>query len=198
MIRKSTWIVFGIFIVVSMAALFLVKSPSSPLATTGQTPSPTAAPQLIEGSTAEEINEIVLEQAGSETIRLARQSGNDWINESTQAVVEAGKVEQILSELLATRILLVMPIDYSLDSLSLTAPRQTLTITQANGKTMQVLIGGLTPTGNGYYVRVDDQAPVVVSKYALDAVVELFANAIAATPTPDLPVVPESTPTPTT
>ena len=106
-------------------------------------------------------------------------------------------MEQLLSELLATRILLVMPIDYSLDSLSLTAPRQTVTITQANGKTMQVLIGGLTPTGNGYYVKVDDQAPVVVSKYALDAVDELFAGVIAATSTPEQPGLPESTPTPT-
>ena len=182
---------------VSMAAIFLVKSPSSPLAESGQTPNPTDAPRLIEGPTTDEINGLVFEQAGSETLRLAKQSESDWVNKSNQAVVEAGKVEQILSELLATRILLVMPIDYSLDSLSLTAPRQTVTITQANGKTMQVLIGGLTPTGNGYYVRVDDQAPVVVSKYALDAVVELFANALAATPTPELPVLPEPTPTPT-
>jgi Domain of unknown function (DUF4340) len=171
-----------------MTAIFLVKSPSSPLVETGQTPSPTAAPRLIEELTTD---------AGSDTIRLVKQTDGSWTNEATQAGVEAGKVEQIQSELLATRILLVMPVDYSLDSLSLTAPVQSITITQANGKTMRVQIGGLTPTGNGYYVRVDDQAPVVVSKYALDAVVELFADVNAATPTPELPVLSESTPTPT-
>ena len=180
-----------------MTAIFLVKSPSSPLVETGQTPSPTAAPRLIEELTTDEINGIVFEQAGSDTIRLVKQTDGSWTNEATQAGVEAGKVEQIQSELLATRILLVMPIDYSLDSLSLTAPVQSITITQANGKTMRVLIGGLTPTGNGYYVRVDDQAPVVVSKYALDAVVELFTDVNAATPSPELPVLSESTPTPT-
>lgn len=197
MIRRSTWIVFGIFILVSMTAIFLVKSPSSPLTTAGQTPSPTTAPRLIEESTVDEVSGIIFEQAGSETIRLIKQTDSKWINESTQAVVEAGIVEQIISELLATRILLVMPVDYSLDSLSLSAPGQTITITQANGKTMQVLFGGLTPTGNGYYVRLDDQAPVVVSKYALDAVIELFAGVNAATPTPEMPLLPESTPTPT-
>lgn len=197
MIRRSTWIVFGIFILVSMAAIFLVKSPSSPLADSGLTPSPTAAPRLIDETTSDEINGIVFEQASSETIRLMKQTDSNWINESNQAGVEAGKVEQILSELLATQILLVMPIDYSLDSLALTAPWQTITIMQANGKTMRVQIGGLTPTGNGYYVRVDDQVPVVVSKYALDAVAELFAVVNAATPTPAQPVLPESTPTPT-
>jgi hypothetical protein len=179
-----------------MAAIFLVKSPSSPLTGTGHTPSPTAAPRLIEETSADEISGIIFEQAGSETIRLMKQTDGNWINESTQAVVEAGKVEQILSELLATRILLVMPVDYSLDSLSLTAPGQTITITQANGEKMLVLFGGVTPTGNGYYARLDDQAPVVVSKYALDAVVELFAGVNAATPTPELPVLPESSPTP--
>ena len=196
MIRRSTWIVFMAFIVISVAAIFLLKSPASPLQPAGQTPSPTAAPRLIEDTTAEDVVGIELVQVGTETIRLMKQADGRWINETTQALVDKGTIEQILSEVLATRVLLVMPADYSLTSLSLTTPGQTITVTRSDGRSLKLIVGGLTPTGNGYYVRVDEKTPVVVSKYALDAVTQLFGQVNAPTPTPEVPIESGATSTP--
>ncbi len=195
MVRRSTWIVFMVFLVLGIAAIFLVKSPSSPLGNANVTPSATPAPRMVESVEAADVNKVELVQVGGVPVRLARQADGTWLNEVSMAPVEAGKVEEVLSELLTTRVLTTMPADYSLDSLALKAPAQTITLSYGSGQILHVYGGGLTPTGNGYYVRVDNNAPVVVSKYAFEAVLQAFNNAVAPTPTP-FPTIAIATPTP--
>lgn len=193
MIRRSTWIVFTIFLFVSAVGLYLLKAPSSPLAAiSAQTPTPTATPRLIEGVTSSQVSEIELLQADSAPEKLVRQADNAWINQKGGNTVDAGIVEQLLSELLATRVLTTLPADYALDALQLEKPQKSILLTLQDGTKIQLSIGGLTPTGNGYYVRVGQNSPAVVSKYAIDSALTQFDEAQNPTPTPTM----ASTPTP--
>ncbi len=196
MIRRSTWIVFGIFIVVALTAIFLMKSPSSPLPVNGiSTPSVTPAPRVIEGWDESMVASLALENSDGFGQQITRNSDGSWTNVSQQMPVEAGKVEQIISELLALRVLTVMPADYSLDALELTSPTKRIIFTSQEGKKVDFIIGKLTPTGNGYYVRIDNLSPVVVSNYAVDGVTQLFAD-IQATATPQVSLTVEATAAP--
>lgn len=195
MIRRSTWIVFIVFLFVSAVGLYLMKAPSSPLATiSAQTPTPTATPRLIEGVTSSQVSEIELLQADSASGKLVRQADNTWIYQKDGHTVDAGTVEQLLSELLATRVLTTLPADYALDALQLEKPQKSILLTLQDGTKIQLSIGGLTPTGNGYYVRVGQNSPSVVSKYAIDSALTQFDEAQKPTPTPT-PTL-EGTPTP--
>ena len=48
---------------------------------------------------------------------------------------------------------------------------------------MVITIGNATPTGSGYYTQVDQNAPVIVQKYAIDDIFDAVQSA-HSTPTP--------------
>jgi hypothetical protein len=138
---------------------------------------------------------LALENSDGTGQQLTRNSDGSWTDESKQGPVEVGKVEQIISELLALRVMTVMPADYSLDALELTNPAKRIVISSQEGKKVDFIIGKLTPTGNGYYVRIDNLSPIVVSNYAVDGVTQLFAD-IQATATPQVTLPVEATAAP--
>ncbi|HMN59978.1 MAG TPA: DUF4340 domain-containing protein [Anaerolinea sp.] len=196
MIRRSTWVVFIVFLVIAAAGIFLLRSPASPLpATAAETPSATPAPLVIQGWDAAQVTDIQYVSAAGEQQHLARTPDSLWTDMVKQSPVAIGQVEELLSELLTMRVLTSMPTDYSLDALALANPTQKISIGRQDGTSVELWIGNVTPTGNGYYVRVNNNAPVVVSKYALDAVTQLFTDTQAtATPLPS--PLPEVTATP--
>lgn len=183
MIRRSTWIVFGVFLLVAVLVFFLTKTPNAPFAGS-QTPAPTASPHMIEGWTSEEVSKAVLKRAIGGTTELIKQGNGQWENKGA-GIVSAGAVEQLLSELFATRVLAELPADYSLESLYLVNPGQIIILESTTGKKLEIRVGGLTPTGNGYYVRVQDNSPIVVSRYAIEAIFQGFDSALPDTPTPE-------------
>jgi hypothetical protein len=67
-----------------------------------------------------------------------------------------------------------------------------------DGKQKTVYIGKLTPTKSGYYARLEDGNPVVVSKYAVENLINLLDKPPIATPVPTFPAAEfgEVTPTP--
>ncbi len=184
MIRRSTWIVFGIFLIVAIVVILLTKTPNAPLAGS-QTPEPTVVPRMIQDWNLEEITRATLIRAIGGTTDLVKQSDGKWMNQGV-GIVPAGRVEELLSELLATRILAELPADYSLESLYLVNPGQTILLESSSGKKLEIRVGGITPTGNGYYVRVQDNPPVVVSRYAIEAVFQGFDVALPDTPTTEI------------
>ena len=130
-----------------------------------------------------DIVEAIYRPSDGLEIDLARNSDLTWTRNKTE-IVSAGKVEQLLSELFATRVLIGLPPDYSLESLGLNPAQKSIVLKTKKGDQIEVKVGIQTPTETGYYVQVSDSGPVVVSKYAVDAVIELFNQALADTPTP--------------
>ena len=180
--RKSTFVVLVIFILAVGALLFLQNSPNSFLSPTA-TPMATSAPVLLSGINIQDITTLIYKpSAGAET-RLTRGTDGNWLT-SEAGAVPSGKSEQLIAELLATRIIVQMPINLNLKDLLLDPPPQTITIQSIGGKTSIIYIGGLTPTQSGYYVKVDQNAAAVVDKSALDTIIQLFSEAKTATATP--------------
>ncbi|RPJ39255.1 MAG: hypothetical protein EHM21_15880 [Chloroflexi bacterium] len=63
-----------------------------------------------------------------------------------------------------------------------------MTIRNAQGKQAVLRIGNATPVDSGYYVRLDEQAPVVVEKTTIDGTLDLLQSTLpTATPAPTQP-----------
>lgn len=190
MIRKSTWVVVGIFIVLGLAAIFLRWSPSSPLTQPTPTPASTSTPFALQGITSIDVNAITLDRVEG-PVALVRNADLTWTRNGEQ-IVEAGKVEELLANVLTMRVLAELASDYQLDTLALNPPAQVITLETATGTT-QIAIGNGTPTGSGTYLQIDNKPAIVVSKYAIEAILLAFDNAAPSTPTPQ---VGEVTPSP--
>ncbi len=190
MIRKSTWVVFGVFIVLALAAIFLRWSPTSPLIQSTATPASTPAPYALGGIQSVDISAVRLESAEG-IVKLVRNPDLTWTRNDEQ-IVEAGKVEELLANLVTTRVLSQLAPDYNTESLALNPPAQSIFVQTTTGE-IQMAIGADSPTGSGTYLKIDDQPAIVVSKYAIEAVLTAFNNAVPSTPTP---AVDEVTPAP--
>jgi hypothetical protein len=190
MIRKSTWIVLGVFLVLAVAAIFIRWSPSSPIKQPTATPVSTAMAYALAGITSTDVNALTLESVEGKT-HLVRNADLTWTR-NDEDIVEAGKVEELLANILTMRVLAELAPDYSLDSVGLNQPTQIITI-ETSDRAVRIAIGGLTPTGTGNYLQIDSQPVIVVSKYSIETILQTFANAVPSTPTPDMT---ELTPTP--
>lgn len=181
MIRRSTLVVFVLFVIALAALLVLQRAPNSPLKP-ASTPLPTGMPNMILGWKSADVSVLTGKSVDGKEKRLTRNSDGSWAYGAL--TIEGGKVEQLLSELLAARIVAQMPSDLSLKDMLLEAPTQVMTLQSSDGRSLNVQIGSITPTQSGYYVRVDNNQAVVVGKSSLDAVLQLFDEVGQPTPTP--------------
>lgn len=183
MIRRSTAVVVVVFLLALGALLFLRQNPSL---LQSATPTPQATPfsKLLTEWKEADISQAVLQRSVGGTTTLTRNPDGSWTN-AAAGTVAPGKVEQLLSELLATNILVQMSADTKLEDLKLVTPGQIIVLRDNTGRQTTIKVGGMTPTESGYYVMMDEDTPVVVSKYAIEAVLKLFDEALPeATPTP--------------
>ena len=200
MVRKQTWILLIIFALLLGVTFYLQKNPLPKSASL--TPSPTNAPELLQGWKSSDITWMELKESQGKTIQIVQDDQGNWTlgasllgdgasRDAGKEKVDTGKAEQLRTEIAAIRTVAVLPANYQLDAVGLTAPARTLAIRDKQGKHITMNIGNLDPTESGYYVQIASQAPVVVNKYTLDGIVDQFDNALP-TPTPE-PVTPIAT-----
>ena len=187
MIRKSTLAVVLLFGIALAALLILKQVPNSPLSPT-PTILATSSPNLVTGWKTSDVSQLTYKATAGKEQNFTRNSDGSWTD--GKLTIEGGKLEQILSELLAARVVAQMPADISLKDIQLDNPVQIVILHSADGRSAAINFGGSTPTQSGYYVRVDNGAAVILSKDTLDTVLQLLDEAGLPTPTP--------LPTPTT
>ncbi len=183
MIRKGTWILIAVFAVLLAGAFYLQKNPM-PAGGGTATPSPTAEPAaFLAGWNTSDIVAIDLKEGQNSTIQLAQDEKGAWQLGAQKTPVDPGKVEQVRSEIVSMRPTRTLPTDFAREAAGLTNPARTLTIRNKSGQQVVMRIGNPTPTGTGYYMQVDDQAPVVVAQGSVDGIVSPLTS-LVATPTP--------------
>ena len=191
MIRKSTWIVVVIFILL-LSVLFLQQNETFGLTLQKSTATATIIPKLFAGLTSSNLTQMDIQLAVELTYALERNGAREWqIVQANQMPILAdqGIVEQAVSSIASLTPISVLEAGSDLEKLALVNPIFVARLENTNGRQDTLKIGRQTPTLSGYYVQINDGIPVVVNSYAAEDLLNLLAQ-------PPLQAVPPPTTVP--
>jgi len=185
MIRRGTLVVLAIFVLLVGATWYLEWSPAGKARVRG-TPTATGYPSLIQLGSADLMKIELKDSTG--TFGIKRNLNDTWsFDDDQNTPADQGKIQQVLASLTGLQSMATLDTK-TLDTFGLVNANRTLTIQTTSGAIV-MKIGKVTPTSSGYYVQVDNHAPVVVDKTSMDDVLTNFSRQalLSATATP-LPV----------
>ena len=147
MVRRQTWILLVIFVVLLGVVVYLQKNPL-PSSGGNVTPSPTSQPSLLQGWQTQDITFVELKNSNGGDIQISK-GGSTWTLGPDGKPIEPGKAEETLAQIIDTHVLAPLPTGFSLDAGGLAAPAQVLTVRNSQGKQAVVKIGKANPTDTG-------------------------------------------------
>jgi hypothetical protein len=194
MIRRST-IVYIVLLLVLAGAYYYMNHREKPAEATS-TAEPTAEVAYLFPAEAGTPSSIRMEAKSGETVEVARGADNAWaLTLPIEAKADQGAAEAAASQVTTMRIVDKVP-DVDPKIVGLENPEYVLTIRFTSGVERTVDVGTVTPSQSGYYVRDTTGKIVIVSKSAIDPLLELLQNPpYLETPTPS-PIPPTETLTP--
>ncbi len=181
MVRRSTGIVLGFFVILLILALALQRDRASQAVQA--TPLPTTA--LLLEPRGGGIGTLAITVPGGGRVELIRQ-GEEWrLSDLPAGLTDQGRVTSAVSQLETIALSRTFSDRPELGTLGLDEPAYTLTISWNGGLQEQVLVGDQTPTQDGYYVQRPGGEISVVNQFAMDMVLDLLRNPpLAPTPFP--------------
>lgn len=183
MIRRSTWILVGVFILTLAVAYYLQRSER--LAETQATPTPGIA-YLFDGL-AGEIQNLRISAASGENLEVEGGPEGDWrLVEPAGGQADVARIDSAVSQVQNLRIVSEMENPPPVDQVNLDPPAYRLSVTTADGQEYVAFIGDVTTIQSGYYAHRDGGPVVVVSKPAVDSLIGLLETppVVAETPAP--------------
>jgi hypothetical protein len=198
MVRRSTWIVLGIFVLlVGFAVVF--QRYQTKQAENAATATPTVPPVYLLHLGDAQINDIkIADNTGSYINLYLDQASSQWAIEGVPTdQADSSKIETLSTQLLSLQVQEVLTETISLASIGLDTPSYTITLTTASNSQSVTYIGMQTAIGSGYYVRENDGPVMIVSKSAIDQFINVLQEPpLLPTATPE--VIPTETIVPTT
>lgn len=195
MVKKQTWVLLAVFLVLAGIALFLKYNPKGIASEKDATPLPTDIPIEYLIPKQESVASLTISSRGGEIVGLEARGGK-WVGiKPVEAEADQASVGEAISQL--TAITVLAHLDLRPEDTGLLSPANTIVVGFSDGTSMKVQIGDATPTKTGYYARKEDGSILVVDKYGVDALLNLLISPpFEDTPTPS-PAPPTQTPTPT-
>lgn len=187
MIRKQTWILLITFAVLTGFAFYLQKNPLS--LQVDVTPSPTTQSSMINDWSIDNLIGISYQDDERDAFILEKDDSNNWIYQPDGQMVGVEKISQLLAEITNAKAISNLDSGYDLTALGLHSPTKIITLIDKNEALLKIQVGQMTPTMNGYYVQVGLNAPIVVSRGAIELILDLLKKEtlLDFTPTPIAP-----------
>jgi hypothetical protein len=186
---RRTWIMLAVFVVVLSGVWFLEGSPSHLLEP--QTAAPTSQPLLLSGIQDKDISSIEINQKSIDpSIYLQRQNQNWEFTHAPDRPVKQGNVLELISQITTIKVIESLNTP-NLDPLGLSSAVETITLGISSGSQIVIRVGSPTPTGSGYYVQVDANSPVVVSKGSIASIFDLSGLEAFMANTPTTTITPK-------
>lgn len=182
MIRRSTWIVLGMFIVV-LAGFWYLQGPGEAILSGTATPTAKAEEMLVDLAEGQ-IQAVQVESNDGQTVRLERDLSGQW----TLVLPQIEPTDTTQADLIVRQL-----VDLQIQSrvgqgdgsaFGLEPPKQVITLETSSGQNQVLEVGNVTPIENGMYVRKAGSV-FVVDQNAIGLVLELLTNPpVLATETP--------------
>ena len=182
MIRKSTWIILLIFLVVLGGGLYFQKYQSDKAAQVTPT---SELGLLFPGVEQNQISGFEIDSVQGKKFLITMDQDGNWVVAGYPAeYTNKYAVDDMLTKIMALKVVSDLESAPALDVIGLTSPAYTFQITLKDGQQKTASIGNETPTSSGYYARLADGSPLVVAKYAVDNLLNFLDNPPIATPVP--------------
>jgi hypothetical protein len=180
MVRRSTWFALILLAALIGFAIYLKQKPESPAGEEGLTATPQS--QSLFGSEAGQPDSILISSSAGETVELALGADKTWaLKQPVEAAADQGQAQAAATQIGAIENLGV--VDAPLDAVGLAPPAYTITLGFAGGARHTLEVGDQTPSGTGYYLRMDGGKVVIAS--GAESLLELLtAPPYQETPTP--------------
>lgn len=187
MIRRSTWIWVGLFAVALVAAFVYQRTRENVQAEA----TPTAGLTYLFDVQDSEVIGLRITGAGGDTVAMQRGEGGEWaLSEPEGGPADQSRIDSAVSQVETLRVLSTLEQEPEAAVIGLDPAEYRVAITLANGESQEALIGIETPTGSGYYARLEGGGPLqVANKTSVDTVLELLSDPpIAATATAEIAI----------
>jgi hypothetical protein len=197
MVRRSTWIVLGIFVILIGFTVVFQRYQANK-AGNSATATPTTPPVYLNNLGESEIKDIKIADNTGSYIDLYRDpASSNWAIEGVPAEqADSAKIQSISDELASLQVQETLTETISLASVGLETPAYTITLTTSNDSQSVTYVGTQTAIGSGYYVRENDGQIMIVDKSSLDNILNLLKEP-PLMPTASPQVTPTGTISPT-
>ncbi|RME90768.1 MAG: DUF4340 domain-containing protein [Anaerolineae bacterium] len=178
MIRRSTWVLLVVLVVLGGLYWYLNRSPEEETAE----PTPAVSLEYLFSGAEGEVTGIRVASREGDEVQVVRNLAGEWAMTRPQAAAaDQGMVGAAAAQVFALRVLNRVG-DIAPATVGLNNPAYTVTITFGD-RMRTFAVGDMTPTGSGYYVMMDEEI-LVVDRPGVEALVQLASNPpYAPTPT---------------
>lgn len=196
MIRRPTWILLGLFILLLVAAWLIQTQPF------GKPPEPTVTPGLASlfDLQANPIVAARITDASGKAVAVEKDANGQWIlTEPPNQPADTERIQTAITRAQGVSIVANVDVGPDLQAIGMDPPAYRIQLSLADGQEQIAFIGSLTAIGSGYYAHLDGGPMLIVNKYGVEGLLDIFKNPpILPTPTPSptLEVMPEVTATP--
>ena len=189
MIRRSTWIIICIFLLLLLGILVWSKVDKNDTLLEPTSTSVIQAP-VLDIVDHEIIGIQINENTGVEVMYERGTPTNIWtISGLPDEQINQEQMEQIVSSLIYLTPDATLQIEPPLEAMGLITPDYKILVTLENGEIIYLDQGNLVPTGGAYYVKVDDNPVIVVNQTDLDLITSgLITPPLQPTSNPDSPM----------
>jgi len=183
MIKRTTWIMLGILVLV-VVAYFVIKNRTS--ATSTQATPTTFGYDFLVTQADGTLQSLRVIDNQNQVVQMQRDTSGTWlVTLPTPGAADQALAGAAETQVGALRIVATLDSQLDLGAAGLDSPAFTLEFTFISGLKHVIQVGTLTPTNSGYYVRYDAGNLYVVSQAGIDALLNLLtAPPFAATETP--------------
>ncbi len=181
MITRNTWILLAVLVVLVGVALLVPKYLASQPQPTPTAAAPAAQPVFPTG----DVSSFSIKSADGKSVAVKSLGNNQWsVTEPTDLTYDATTVQSAASFFKSAMVQTALETQPAADAMGLASPAATITIQLADGSQKVLKVGKETPTGEGYYVQIDTQPAVTVSKSEVESLTGLLtAGKAPVTPT---------------
>lgn len=202
MIRRSTWVLLIIFAVILLGAV-IWQSTIGQQNGSGE-PTATIKPVEMLFNLPEDavITQVIIENQDGNRIVFGRDAEDSpWqiIEPDPSGDVDSEAIQNAIDRLSRTTVDLTIETFADLSPYGLDIPQYKISIILADGAQHDILVGSMTVTQDRYYLMLDGGNPKVVSKFAIEDLINMLDTPpILPTPTPTQVPTELGTPSPET
>lgn len=184
MIRRTTWIILAIFVILLGVVWAFPRIKGKLSASSQATATPEA--KFLVNLDEKNIKSLHAEDSAGKIVTLGRDANGVWtLVEPAGKPIDLAAAESGVTQLLSLPIALTLEPAFDPASIGLNPAADTITLVLVDGKEMVIKVGNLTPIKNGYYTQLDDGPVTVVNNYSLDAFLNMLNHPpVLETPTP--------------